>query len=42
MRNSSCLEDLIIFIIITVFIFGLKTPWGTLEIDIFPPAINLL
>jgi len=42
MRNTgSCLGCLITLFIVWAILFGLTTPWGKLDIDIFPPQILL-
>lgn len=36
-----CLGCLTTILLLGALWFGLPTPWGTLDIDIFPPAIEL-
>ena len=39
--GSGCLNFVLTFLVITALWFGLPTPWGVLEIDLFPPGIYL-
>lgn len=43
-NSNGCGCDSIILTILVLWAlwFGLPTPWGVLNIDIFPPAIRLL
>ncbi len=40
--GCGCLEIILLIFVFTALIFGLPTPWGELNIDIFPPAIRIL
>ena len=37
--GCGCLTIIIAILIFTALWFGLPTPWGKINIDIFPPAI---
>lgn len=40
-RGSGCLSLILFIFTLTALWFGLPTPWGLFEIDIFPPGIFL-
>jgi hypothetical protein len=41
-RNTgSCLGCIVTIFVIWALLFGLSTPWGMLDINIFPPKISL-
>jgi hypothetical protein len=37
--GTGCASLIILILILTALWFGLPTPWGKLNIDIFPPRI---
>lgn len=37
-----CLTFIAFCFVIAAFWVGLPTPWGTLELDMFPPAIRVI
>ncbi len=40
-NNGGCLNLILTVLVITALWFGLPTPWGVLDIDLFPPGIYL-
>lgn len=38
--SSGCLLVLILLIQFMLLCFEIKTPWGPIELDLFPPAIR--
>lgn len=40
-NGGGCLSIIIFFLCIGAVFFGLPTPWGVLNIDLFPPGIFL-
>lgn len=41
-NGCGCLSIILTILTIWSLWFGLPTPWGTLNIDIIPPAIRLI
>jgi hypothetical protein len=41
-KTGGCMKLILFIFTLTALWFGLPTPWGTLNIDIFPPAIRLI
>jgi hypothetical protein len=39
--NGGCVTAILTILTLSALWFGLPTPWGILNIDIFPPAIRL-
>ena len=39
--GGSCFGCVLSLLVLAAILFGLATPWGTLHIDFFPPAIRL-
>jgi hypothetical protein len=39
--GNGCFSLILFIFILTTLWFGLPTPWGVFEIDIFPPGIYL-
>jgi hypothetical protein len=40
-RSGGCFSLILTIFTLTALWFGLPTPWGLFEIDIFPPGIYL-
>jgi len=36
---GGCISTILLIIVITLLFFGLPTPWGKLNLDIFPPRL---
>ncbi len=41
-KTGGCLKLILFIFALTALWFGLPTPWGTLNIDLFWPAIRLI
>lgn len=40
-RKGGCFSCLALIFLVWAILFGLPTPWGVLDLDIFPPGIYL-
>jgi hypothetical protein len=40
-NNGGCFSLILTILTLWALWFGLPTPWGNLNIDIFPPAIHI-
>lgn len=40
--SLGCLNLIILLFVLAAILWGVSTPWGTIELDILPPAIRLI